>query len=67
MLPTATLKKSIKKREDENLVRKMQELMSSRPCGTLLNILNIVCVWGGDENSLSQLKTRESLSSVQIL
>lgn len=70
MLPTATLKKkSIKKREDESLVRKMQELMSSRPCGTLLNILNIV--WGGwgggDENRLSQLKTRESLSSVQIL
>lgn len=48
MLPTATLKKkSIRKRGDESLVRKMQELMSSRPCGTLLNILNIVCVWVG--------------------
>lgn len=44
MLPTATLKKkkSIKKRGDESLVRKMQTLMSSRPCGTLLNILNIL-------------------------
>lgn len=42
MLPTATLKKkSIKKRGDENIVRKMRALMSSRPCGTLLNILNI--------------------------
>lgn len=34
-------KKSIKKRGDESMVRKMQTLMSSRPCGTLLNILNI--------------------------
>lgn len=59
MLPTATLKKkSIKKREDESLVRKMQELMSSRPCGTLLNILNIVwgVGWGGMKTASPNLK-----------
>lgn len=60
-------KNSIKKRGDESIVRKMQTLMSSRPCGTLLNILSI----SGKkkkENSFSQLnQKRESLSSLKIL
>lgn len=71
-MPRATFEKnSIKKRGDESIVRKMQTLMSSRPCGTLLNILSILGsgVRGeGEENSFSQLnQRRESLSSLKIL
>lgn len=68
MLPTATLKKknSIKKRGDERTARKMQTLMSSRPCGTLLNILNIL--GKKKENSFSQLKPEKGVSlSLKIL
>ena len=63
MLPTATLKKknSIKKRGNESIVRKMQTLMSSRPCGTLLNILNILGK-KKNENSFSQLKPEKGVS-----
>lgn len=68
MLPTATFEKnSIKKRGDESRSeKKMQTFMSSRPCGTLLNILNIL--GEKNENSFSQLnQRRESLSSLKIL
>lgn len=61
-------KNSIKKRGDESRSekKKMQTFMSSRPCGTLLNILNIL--GGKNENSFSQLnQRRESLSSLKIL
>ena len=63
MLPTATFKKkknSITKRGNESRVRKMQTLMSSRPCGTLLNILNIL--GKKNENSFSQLKPEKGVS-----
>jgi hypothetical protein len=51
---------TIKKRGDESTARKMQTLMSSRPCGTLLNILNI---WGKKMKTVSPnlSQRRESL------
>lgn len=69
MLPTATLKKknSIKKRGNESIVRKMQTLMSSRPCGTLLNILNILGKKKMKTVSPNLNQRRESLSSLKIL
>ena len=69
MLPTATLKKknSIKKRGNESIVRKMQTLMSSRPCGTVLNILNILGKKKMKTVSPNLNQRRESLSSLKIL
>lgn len=69
MLLTATLKKknSIKKRGNESIVRKMQTLMSSRPCGTLLNILNILGKKKMKTVSPNLNQRRESLSSLKIL
>lgn len=64
----SNLKKINKERGDESIVRKMQALMSSGPCGTLLNILNILGRGAGMKTVSPNLnQRREPLSSLQIL